>query len=163
MRLEFDITDPDSRARLFEFLDATKRNLSGLVNLYGNPILFQNITELDWGILSNLLNKEIGAAFDLIKEAAKRMKELGGGAIVQLSSTAAENYQSTEWAAYQLTKQLLNNLTLLSAAEYGKHNIRVNAVSPAFLKQIFRRISHRLYLQQANSSALKREIEVGKL
>ena len=58
------------------------------------------------------------------------MAELGGGAIVNLSTTAAQ-LGADGMALYGSTKAALELLTKAWAAEFGPKGVRVNAISPS--------------------------------
>ena len=57
------------------------------------------------------------------------MKEAGGGAIVNVSSTAGKR-PSTGMPNYSVTKAAVLSLSRLVADLYAKHGIRCNAVTP---------------------------------
>jgi len=65
-------------------------------------------------------------AYHCTRACFPAMRERGGGAIVNQSSTAS-------WmtaGAYSMTKAAINSLTVCTAAELGPHGIRVNAIAP---------------------------------
>jgi NAD(P)-dependent dehydrogenase (short-subunit alcohol dehydrogenase family) len=53
------------------------------------------------------------------------------GCIVNLTSMASYNPLSGVWA-YDAAKSATLNLTMASANEFARHNIRVNAIAPGF-------------------------------
>ncbi len=61
--------------------------------------------------------------------AAKRMKDQGGGTIINISSLVATRPAPTH-GPYAAAKAGVNNLTQTLAVELASHGIRVNAVSP---------------------------------
>jgi len=65
----------------------------------------------------------------LVAELAPRMAKRGKGAIVNLSTMAAD-YGSPGMSLYGSSKAAINLLTKTWAAEYGPSGVRVNAVSP---------------------------------
>lgn len=70
--------------------------------------------------------------FFLTQAVAKKMKEAGGGAIVNVGSMwAKQAVKATPSSAYSMQKAGLHSLTQHLAMELADHNIRVNAVSPA--------------------------------
>ena len=58
------------------------------------------------------------------------LKQEGGGSIVNISSTAG-SVALVGTGGYGASKAAVGNLTRLTAVEYGKHGIRVNAVMPS--------------------------------
>src|SRR5438445_10158187 len=67
--------------------------------------------------------------YSLVAALARRMARRGTGAIVNLSTMAAE-YGAPGMSLYGSSKAALNLLTKTWAAEYGPSGVRVNAVSP---------------------------------
>jgi len=65
----------------------------------------------------------------LVAELAPLMAEKGKGAIVNLSTMAAD-YGAPGMSLYGSSKAAINLLTKTWAAEYGPRGVRVNAVSP---------------------------------
>ncbi|SOD90152.1 SDR family NAD(P)-dependent oxidoreductase [Streptomyces sp. Ag109_G2-15] len=71
----------------------------------------------------------VKAPFYLVAELAPAMAERGHGAIVNVSTIAAE-YGIAGLALYGSSKAALNLLTKAWAAEFGPRGVRVNAVEP---------------------------------
>lgn len=66
------------------------------------------------------------------KYAIPRLRERGGGAIVNTSSNAALRGDLSR-TAYGASKAGINALTMYVATQYGRHGIRCNAVSPGMV------------------------------
>lgn len=75
----------------------------------------------------------LNKGFYFITQAvAKKMKEQGGGSIVNVGSMwAKQAVKATPSSAYSMQKAGLHSLTQHLAMELGDYGIRVNAVSPA--------------------------------
>ncbi|GAA1916498.1 SDR family NAD(P)-dependent oxidoreductase [Streptantibioticus ferralitis] len=71
----------------------------------------------------------VKAPFYLVGALAPAMAERGGGAIVNVSTMAAD-YGISGLALYGSSKAALNQLTRAWAAEYGPRGVRVNTVAP---------------------------------
>ncbi|UPV77743.1 SDR family NAD(P)-dependent oxidoreductase [Bacillus rugosus] len=71
----------------------------------------------------------VKAPYFLVAELAPLMAEKGKGAIVNVSTNAAER-GIRGVSLYSSSKAALNNLTKVWAAEYGPSGVRVNTVSP---------------------------------
>lgn len=78
--------------------------------------------------LGDVLAFNVVPAYTLVQKAAPAMQAAGGGAVVNISSTAAR-YAQKNFSAYGAAKAALNQLTRCLAQDYGP-NIRVNAVEP---------------------------------
>jgi 3alpha(or 20beta)-hydroxysteroid dehydrogenase len=83
----------------------------------------------DW---DRILAVNLTGCFLGIRAAAPLMRDAGGGAIVNIGSTAGINGHFA--AAYSAAKWGLRGLTKAAALEYAEHGIRVNAVHPSILE-----------------------------
>ena len=111
--------------------------LSVLVNNAGTTGPTARLDAVTGAILDTVLAVNVRAPFLAVREAAKRMaRDLGGagGAIVNVSSRAAELGGAGEWVHYAASKGALDSLTLGAARELGPRGIRVNAVSPGLIE-----------------------------
>jgi gluconate 5-dehydrogenase len=84
-----------------------------------------------------VMNLNIDAQFFLCREVGKRsMLPRKSGKIVNIASIAGLYGNPPEWGmqtiAYNTSKGALVNLTRTLAAEWGPHNINVNAICPGF-------------------------------
>ncbi len=70
----------------------------------------------------------VAPAYSLIQKAAGPMREAGGGAVVNISSTAAR-YAQKHFSAYGAAKAALNQLTRNLAQDFAPH-VRINAIEP---------------------------------
>ncbi|HVN90100.1 MAG TPA: glucose 1-dehydrogenase [Candidatus Binataceae bacterium] len=93
----------------------------------GQPALTHKCTEENWNrvIAINLT----GVWHCMKAEIAQLLKQGGGGAIVNTSSVAGIA-GSVGGPAYVASKHGVAGLTRAASMEYGKHNIRINAVCP---------------------------------
>ena len=96
------------------------------VSLRGVDI--EHTTREQW---DRVLGVNLTGCFLGIRAVAPVMKARGGGAIVNIGSTAGINGHFA--AAYTAAKWGLRGLTKAAALEYAEHNIRVNAVHPSIL------------------------------
>jgi 3-oxoacyl-[acyl-carrier protein] reductase len=103
----------------------------GIDFLVNNAALFggmktESMLSVDWDYYKNFMNINMDGALLCARACYRSMKERGGGAIVNQSSTAA-------WMGigyYGLAKLALNGLTHCLTRELGPMNIRVNAIAP---------------------------------
>jgi NAD(P)-dependent dehydrogenase (short-subunit alcohol dehydrogenase family) len=75
---------------------------------------------------------DVRASFLLSQCAAKRMREQGGGSIVNITSVH-EHIPRPNLALYAAAKAALGMLTRGMALELAEHNVRVNAVAPGVI------------------------------
>ena len=75
---------------------------------------------------------DVRAGFLLGQQAAKQMRDQGGGSIVNITSVH-EHVPRPNFAVYASAKAALGILTRSMALELGKHNVRVNAVAPGVI------------------------------
>ncbi|HMV94009.1 MAG TPA: SDR family oxidoreductase, partial [Piscinibacter sp.] len=75
-----------------------------------------------------VLTWNVAPAYALIQHCAKPMREAGGGAVVNISSTAAR-YAQKRFSAYGAAKAALNQMTRNLAQDFAPH-VRINAVEP---------------------------------
>jgi NAD(P)-dependent dehydrogenase (short-subunit alcohol dehydrogenase family) len=75
---------------------------------------------------------DVRASFLLSQSAAIRMREQGGGSIVNITSVH-EHIPRPNLALYAAAKAALGMLTRGMALELAEHNVRVNAVAPGVI------------------------------
>ncbi len=86
-----------------------------------------DISDDDW---DDVVNTNLRGPFFASVAAFKHMREVGGGAIINISSCAASLL--IEWhSLYTMSKTGLEGLTRQLALEYAPFNVRVNAIAPA--------------------------------
>ena len=90
---------------------------------------FLELTVDDFDLLFDV---DVRASFLLGQQAAKQMRDQGGGSIVNITSVH-EHIPRPNFAVYASAKAALGMLTRAMALELGKHNIRVNAVAPGVI------------------------------
>ena len=88
-----------------------------------------DVTERDWDAV---LDVNLKGLFFMSQAVGKRMKEMGGGKIVNMASqNGVVGYYKR--AAYCSSKAGVVNLTRVLALEWAQYNINVNAVGPTFV------------------------------
>ena len=84
------------------------------------------LVKVDWDYYTRFMEVNMNGAIHCTRACYRSMRERGGGAIVNQSSTAA-------WMAmgfYGIAKLAINGITQTLARELGHMNIRVNAIAP---------------------------------
>jgi NAD(P)-dependent dehydrogenase (short-subunit alcohol dehydrogenase family) len=76
----------------------------------------------------------------------RRMREHGGGAIVNIGSMSGIIVNRPQWqAAYNASKAAVHHLTKSLAAEWAADSIRVNAVAPGYIRTEMTRTDNALF------------------
>jgi NAD(P)-dependent dehydrogenase (short-subunit alcohol dehydrogenase family) len=135
--IQAEMADEASILAMFHTVDETLGPLSVLVNNAGGPGPTCRLENITSDILDQVLAVNVRAPFLLIREAAARMAtDRGGkgGAIVNVSSRAAELGGANEWIQYAASKGALDSLTIGASKELAARGIRVNAVSPGLIQ-----------------------------
>lgn len=86
-------------------------------------------TEADW---DRLIAVNLTGCFHVMQAAVPLMIRSGGGQVVNVSSYSGVKGKAGQ-AAYSASKAALLGLTLSAAAEFGRDNVRVNAVLPGYM------------------------------
>jgi 7-alpha-hydroxysteroid dehydrogenase len=73
------------------------------------------------------------APFRLTQLAVPHMESAGGGAVLNISSMAAEN-KNKRMASYSSSKAAVSHLTRNIAHDLGPKNIRVNGIAPGAIR-----------------------------
>jgi NAD(P)-dependent dehydrogenase (short-subunit alcohol dehydrogenase family) len=130
--LQMDMTQLDQVSRAVEDTAAQFHSLDILVNNAGvapeNPA--ENVREQDFDLT---LAVNLKGTFFASQAAGRVMIRQDRGCIVNMSSQAGFVALPTE-SIYCMTKAAIAHLTKCLAVEWGKYNIRVNAVAPTFIR-----------------------------
>ncbi|MEJ8811514.1 SDR family oxidoreductase [Variovorax ureilyticus] len=129
-----DIASPETAERIFrEGVDRFGR-IDTLINNAGifTAKPFTQFTEADWA--ANIATNLTGF-FHVTQQAVQRMEAQGGGHIVQITTSLADQpINGVPAVLASLTKGGLNAATKSLAIEYASRGIRVNAVAPGIIK-----------------------------
>lgn len=123
------IGDPTAIEAVFSKLDAEDRTPHLLVNNAAANPYFGAAIEMDLGAYEKTVEVNLRGYFWVTVQAARRMKGLGGGAIVNIASVNAKRAAPGQ-LIYSMTKAGIVNMTEGFAKELAPLGIRVNAVLP---------------------------------
>jgi NAD(P)-dependent dehydrogenase (short-subunit alcohol dehydrogenase family) len=126
--VEVDVGSPDSTRALAERVADAWGGVDLLVNnaaIFGDMKL-ESLLRVDWDYYQHFMNVNMNGALLCTRACFRSMRERGGGAIVNQSSTAAWMGASF----YGLAKLGVNGITNALARELGPAKIRVNAIAP---------------------------------
>ncbi len=116
---------------LFETVDARLGRLTALVNNAGILERQTRVEQIDAARLARVFATNVTGAFVCAREAVRRMSTAhggDGGAIVNVSSRAAQLGAPGEYVDYAASKAALDALTIGLAREVAAEGIRVNGV-----------------------------------
>jgi NAD(P)-dependent dehydrogenase (short-subunit alcohol dehydrogenase family) len=124
-----DLRDPSSaRAVARKAIELGNGHVDILINNAG-IYPFGPTDEMTEELFDRVYSLNVKAPYFLVAELATLMAKRGKGAIVNLSTMAAD-YGAPGMSLYGSSKAAINLLTKTWAAEYGPRGVRVNAVSP---------------------------------
>ncbi len=125
--------DTEGVDRLFDFIDEHGFFVSDIVLNAADQGLNMKIFENPITDFMRVLNTNICWNYYITEQAAKRMKENGGGSVVFINSNTA--YRAIpDRVAYEASKGGQLGMMRGLALDLGKYNIRVNAVLPGMIK-----------------------------
>jgi NAD(P)-dependent dehydrogenase (short-subunit alcohol dehydrogenase family) len=130
--LTMDVTDLARSRAAIDAAVAEFGRLDILVNNAGGGIggAAIDVTEEDFDAVWALNTK---STFFLSQQAARHMRESGGGSIVNVASQAGLVALPGE-SSYCVSKAAVIHMTRVHAIEWGEYGIRVNAVAPTFIE-----------------------------
>lgn len=127
-----DFSDPNSIEQVFAQVDELFPQIDILVNNAG----FENtyaLEDLPLDAWQGLIQVNLTAPFQCAQHAARRMKESGGGVIINMQSIHDEVMRKGV-SHYSVAKAGLKMLTRAAGVEWGEYGIRVVGVSPGAIE-----------------------------
>jgi len=133
MLVDGDVGDPSAARNLIERAVQRFGTVDVLVNNAGIfvPKPFTDYTMEDFG---RVVSTNLAGFFYVSQEAARHMRQRGGGHILSISTTLAQQpVAGVNAALTNLTKGGLDSVTRALAIEYAAEGIRVNAIAPGIV------------------------------
>lgn len=124
-----DATDSEAVNQAFSrLLDQTGGRVDAYVHAIGSIMLksAHAISDKEW---SETLRQNLDSAFYCLRAVVKPMQKAGNGAVVLISSVAA-NAGLPAHEAIAAAKAGVQGLALSAAASYASRNVRINVVAP---------------------------------
>jgi NAD(P)-dependent dehydrogenase (short-subunit alcohol dehydrogenase family) len=127
-----DVTDRCSVAEFVEWVCTVYGRIDVLVYCAGvnTRMPAEEYPEDAW---ERVMDTNVTGAYRMCQEVGRRMIQHGGGAIVNITSMMS-HVTTPYQGAYAAAKGGLLQYTKVLAVEWAKHNIRVNAVSPGYIR-----------------------------
>ncbi len=131
-----DVSQESEVEAMYRAIDREFGRLDGLVNNAGILERQSDLVDMDPDRWRRVLDINVIGSFLCAREAVKRMSTKtggAGGAIVNLSSRAADIGGPHEYVDYAAAKGAVDAMTIGLAKEVGDQGIRVNAVKPGLI------------------------------
>jgi dehydrogenase/reductase SDR family protein 4 len=133
---------PANVGRLDEALGAVDRaidlvdGIDILVNNAATNPVYGPVAETSSEAFDKIMAVNVKAPFEIAKRVLPSMTARGGGVVLNISSVAGIAPE-TGLGIYSVSKAALISLTQVMAREWGRLNVRVNALCPGFIKTDF--------------------------
>ena len=121
----------DQIKALVDKIKADYGGLDILVNSSGSSFMvdLMDVEEWQW---DNVMNVNVKGPFFLTRELVPLMRERGGGSIINITSYMGFRVEQS-LGVYCISKAAVIHMTKAMAKEWGKWNIRVNGIAPAWV------------------------------
>lgn len=132
--------DVSSEADVRTLFETAERELGGLTALVNNAAVtggFARLDTVEAGTLRRVLAVNVVGTALCAQAAVRRLSTRyggAGGAIVNISSRAADTGAAGEWVHYAASKGAVDSLTRGLAREVATEGVRVNAVAPGLIE-----------------------------
>ncbi len=130
-----DVRQSEEVRTYFEFVEAELGRVDVLVNNAGIGI-FSAVADLSFEDWRNTLDTNLSGVFYCCREALPRMRRVGSGYIVNISSLAGRNPMAGG-AAYNASKFAVNGFTEALMQEVRADNIKVSLICPGSVNTEF--------------------------
>ena len=121
--------------KIFDSIREDGYLLDTLVLNAANLGIGQVSLDLDIEEFMSVFSTNVGWNFLMAREAARQMKEKGGGAIVFIGSNSSVRVTENR-CAYCSSKSAINAMSKSLAVDFGKYGIRSNCVLPGMIKTV---------------------------
>jgi NAD(P)-dependent dehydrogenase (short-subunit alcohol dehydrogenase family) len=121
---------------MFETAERELGPVKGLVNNAGITGGFARVEDVTAAAIDRTFAVNVRGAILCCREAVRRMSTKhggSGGAIVNISSRAAQTGSAGEWVHYAASKGAIDSFTVGLAREVATESVRVNAVAPGLV------------------------------
>jgi len=130
-----------------------------LINNAATNPAYGPLAEADGNVFDKIMNVNVKACFTLANLCYKSMVERGGGSIINIASVEGMK-PSHGLGMYSVSKAALIMLTKSQAKEWGRKNIRSNAICPGLIQTKF---SAALWQDEKTLERFTRAIPSGRM
>ena len=137
LAIQADISREEDVLRLFQTAERELGPITALVNNAAITGGFARVENVTAKAIADVMAVNVTGAILCAREAVHRMSTQRGGpggAIVNISSRAAETGGAGEWVHYAASKGAIDSFTIGLAREVATEGIRVNAVAPGLIE-----------------------------
>ncbi len=134
--IQADVSNEKQIIRMFERAEQELGPIKALVNNAAVTGGFARVEEVSQSAIAQVMAVNVTGAMLCSREAVRRMSTRrggSGGAIVNISSRAAQTGSPGEWVHYAASKGAIDSFTIGLAREVATEGIRVNAVAPGLV------------------------------
>ena len=131
-----NVGKPGEAQRIVQHAITTFGGIDILVNNAAVNPVFGPVENTGTDAFDKIMAVNVRAPFDLAKEALPHFIARGGGAVLNLASIAAIT-PDAGLGIYSVSKAALVSLTQVLAKEWGKDNVRANAICPGLIRTDF--------------------------
>lgn len=158
--LPADVEDEETLGRAGAELGTRLGGLDAAVNNAGEGFSPMDLAEIPTDAFDRTLRVHVRGTFLAMKQEIPLLLASGGGAIVNLASTAGFSaYRGG--SPYVAAKHAIVGLTKAAAIDYAARNVRVNAVAPGPIETDRLRSAPESYREQARQAVPMRRLGLG--
>ncbi|WVQ99142.1 hypothetical protein IAU59_006274 [Kwoniella sp. CBS 9459] len=133
---QLDITDEEAVRRVFsDIYSSCQYTISGF---FGAAGIQQMMTAIDYPVndFRRIMDVNVTGTFITVQAAAREMKErkIPGSIVITASMSGSIANKGLTCIAYNTSKSALLQLCRSAAAEWGAYGIRVNTLSPGYIR-----------------------------
>jgi len=154
-----DLSDAAGIESFVERFSEREDRLDILVNNAGTNVHYGLSTEITELMFDKIMALNVKGPFLLSQHAVNLMKENGGGVIINISSVAGLRAAPMQ-VVYGMSKFAVIGMTKGMAKEFGRVNIRVNAIAPGAIATSALEI---VLKNEALEAEMKRRTPLGRL
>ena len=127
-----DLRDPLQVEEFLAMAGSMGDGLVGVVNAVGPAIPLRPLVEVSPEEFQSIMQTDVQGAFNLLTASARIFAARGGGAIVQLLTTAVLRTLENDGMS-GIPKTAVSGIVRQLAREVGQQNVRINGVAPGVI------------------------------